>query len=105
MMIDLGEEALIEFFNKHTFGELIPILKGALEMGSLEEKENDIVEIWTAGWSNDEYMIGCLRDFRCKHRYNYIGNVFAVFYFAKDIDKKYDYNYEIVAVQKVVNDE
>lgn len=104
-MIDLGKEALIEFYNNHTFEELIPILKGALEMGSLEEKEDGIVAIWTAGWSNDEYMVSCLRDFRCKHHYNYIGNVFAVSYFAKDMDKKYNYNYEIVAVQKEANDE
>lgn len=96
-MIDLGEEALIEFYNNHTFEELIPILKGALEMGSLEEEENGIVAIWTAGWSDDEYIVGCLRDPLCMHRSNYIGNVFAVSYFAKDIDKKYDYIYRIVA--------
>ena len=95
-MIDLGEEALIEFYNNHTFEELIPILKGALEMGKLDD-EGVLVSIWTAGWSNDEYLVGCLKDYRCKHHYNYVGDVFAVSYFAKDIDKKYDYIYRIVA--------
>lgn len=96
-MIDLGEEALIKFYNEHTFEELIPIIKGSLEMGSLEEEENGIISIWTAGWSNDENMVACLNDYRCKHHYNYIGNVYAVSYFAKDKDKKYDYDYKIVA--------
>ena len=96
----LGEEELIEFYNKHTFEELVPIIKSALEMGELEEKENGIVAIWTAGWGNDEFMIGCLRDYRCVHRYNYIGHVFAESYFIKDKDKNLNCKFEIVAVPK-----
>ena len=96
-MIDLGEEELIKFYNKHTFEELIPILKSSLEMGILEEEENDIIAIWTAGQSEDEYMVDCLTDFRCKHHYNYIGTVHAVSYFMKDKDNIFDYDYKIVA--------
>jgi len=104
-MIDLGEEELIKFYNKHTFEELIPIIKGSLEMGSLEEEENGIISIWIAGWSDDEYMVYCLRDYRCKHHYNYIGNVYAVSYFAKDKDEKWDYTYKIVAEPRQRNND
>ena len=45
-------------------------------------------------------LINCLRDFRCKHHYNYIGNVYAVSYFARDKDKKWDFNYEIIATPR-----
>lgn len=91
---------LIKIFNDHTFEECISIIKNMLELGELREGENGIVAIWTAGWSKDENIIACLRDYGCKHRYNYIGHVYAVSYFARDIDKKYDYDYEIVAEPK-----
>ena len=99
MTIEMSDEQLIEFYNKHTFQELIPIIKSGLEMGTLET-DGPLVEIWTAGWSDDENMIYLLTDPRCRHRRNYIGNVYAVSYFVKDKDTKYDYDYKIVAEKK-----
>ena len=96
----MNEKQLIDLFNKHSFEELIPLISQMLEMGSLTEEENGLVSIWSGGWSDDEMLIDCLRDFRCKHRYNYIGNVYAVSYFARDKDKKWDFNYEIIATPR-----
>lgn len=96
----MNEKQLIDLFNKHTFEELIPLISQMLEMGSLTEEENGLVSIWSAGWSDDEMLIDCLRSYRCKHHYNYIGNVYAVFYFARDKDKKWDFNYEIIATPR-----
>lgn len=99
-MLIMNEDELIKLFNDHTFEELIPIISNLLHDGELEEKENDLVAIWTAGWSDDEQLVYCLRDYRCKHHYNYVGSVFAVSYFTKDMEKKHDYHYEIIATRR-----
>ena len=101
-MIDLPKEDMIAFFNKHTFQELIPIISAGLECGGELEDEGVMISIYKAGWSENEYIVGCLRDYRCKHRDNYIGNVYAVSYWAKDKETKWDYSYKITAEKKEI---
>ncbi len=97
----MEEKELIKFLNKMNFEEIIKMLKSEMTHGGeVEELENNLICVYTAGWSENEDLVYLLRSPFCIHHYNYVGQIWATFYFTKNKDTKFDYSYKIVANKK-----
>lgn len=97
----MEEEDLVQFLNKKSFEEIITMLKSEMTHGGeVEELKNNLISVYTAGWSDNEDLVHLLRSPFCVHHYNYIGQIWATSYFIRNKDIKFDYDYEIVATKK-----
>lgn len=77
-------------YEKSGFQGIIKEVKDNLEYGNVTSK-NGLYCITTAGWSEDEFLVGALRHPVSRFRYHYVGYIVGgAFYFVEDKDKVND---------------
>ena len=97
----LDETEIIKQLNKMSFDEILTMLKSEISHGGhVKELPEGVIEVYTAGWSENEYLLGLIQSPLCTHKYQWIGSTWACQYFQKNKNKLHHYYYTVTATKK-----
>lgn len=94
------EKEICEKLNQKTMKEIAEYYNDMNEYSRVKYHDGDLVEFITCGWSENEHFLSLLRHYFCKHRYHYVGYLVGGSEFFTLGDDKFDYEYDIISIEK-----
>lgn len=99
--IDLfDEEDIIKKLNEMDLKTIAHIYSN-FDYANIKFHGENLVEFITGGWSDNEFFISCLTDYRCKYHYHYVGYIVggsSFFMINKTLSS--NYRYSIIELKK-----